>query len=367
MKKESLIKSIILVGFLLLFLFSSRFKAEEKKVVCIENKCEKPHEHGELNYHERFHVEAKDKFVLAVLKSAHNFWEANATGMTFAIILGGAGLSLVLSSKKTARFLEYKGVRGAALGSLLGMPLNMCANCSAVASVGINSKSGSKEATLGIILGGALFNIIGIITMFGLFHPAVVFSRIIMSAILILVMIPLVSKLGASSSDSEKQVPILDTIPIPYLGKQKSVLKLIIKSIEDWLVSAGNLAWKLIPLMVLGTLITAVFRVFFPNEVLSTFTHSNPYLVIIVVSFIGTLLSVPVLFEILLGTVLLHLGFSNGVVATMLFTAPAFGLFTMVITKEKLGGYRIPLILIGTTFLFGITTGLLAEFLTQLF
>jgi uncharacterized membrane protein YraQ (UPF0718 family) len=198
-----------------------------------------------------------------------------------------------------------------------------------------------------------------------LFHPAVVLSRIIMSAILILVVVPIVAKLGANSSDSEKQILFLDTIP--DLEKQKSTFIIVGKSIEDWLVSSGNLAWKLIPLMILGTLITAVFRVFFPNEILATFTHSNPYLVIIVVSFIGTLLSVPVLFEILLGTILLHLGFSNGVVATMLFTAPAFGLFTMVVTKEKLGGYKIPLILIGITFLFGIATGILAEFLTSIF
>ena len=70
------------------------------------------------------------------------------------------------------------------------------------------------------------------------------------------------------------------------------------------------------------------------------------------------------LFEILLGTALLQLGFSNGAIAAILFTAPSYGIFTMVLTREKLGGYKVPMILIAITFLFGIGTGLLADFLT---
>jgi hypothetical protein len=79
------------------------------------------------------------------------------------------------------------------------------------------------------------------------------------------------------------------------------------------------------------------------------------------------MLSVPVLFEILLGTILLHLGFSNGAIAVMVFTAPSYGLFTMVLTKQKLGGFKIPLLLLGITFVFGIGAGLLADFLTKFF
>src|SRR5438093_13493813 len=106
MNKENIIKSIMLIGFLVLFLSGSRFHAEHNKIICSEGKCEKPHEHGELNYHERFPVLAHDNTTIAVLKSCGNFWEANATGMTFAIIIGGAALSLALSYKKFGRLLE---------------------------------------------------------------------------------------------------------------------------------------------------------------------------------------------------------------------------------------------------------------------
>lgn len=171
----------MLIGCLILFLAGSRFHAEDNKIICSEGKCEKPHEHGELNYHERFHVEAGDNFAVATIKSCANFWEANATGMTFAIIIGGAALSLLLSRKKFEKVLSFKGIKGAALGSIFGMPLNMCANCSAVTSVSMTSQNGSPEAALGIILGGALLNFIGIVTMCGLFSPAVVISRIVFS------------------------------------------------------------------------------------------------------------------------------------------------------------------------------------------
>jgi hypothetical protein len=41
-------------------------------------------------------------------------------------------------------------------------------------------------------------------------------------------------------------------------------------------------------------------------------------------------------------------------------------LFTLVLTKEKLGGYKVPLVIIGITFLFGIGAGLLADLLTKI-
>jgi uncharacterized membrane protein YraQ (UPF0718 family) len=88
-------------------------------------------------------------------------------------------------------------------------------------------------------------------------------------------------------------------------------------------------------------------------------------LILAAISFIGTMLSVPVLFEILLGTILLQLGFGDGAVAAMVFTAPSFGLFTLVLTKKQLGGYKVPLLIIGITFLFGIGAGLFAEFLNN--
>jgi uncharacterized membrane protein YraQ (UPF0718 family) len=285
--------------------------------------------------------------------------------MAFAVIIGGAALSLLLSWKKFEKILETKGVRGAALGSVFGMPLNMCANCSAVTSVSMTSQNGSAEATLGIILGGALLNFVGIVTMFGLFHPAVVISRIAFSLIMILVVVPLVSKLVIKEEKAPIQSALFNSISCYF--PEKSFIQTIIKAMEDWLIAVGNIAYKLIPLMVLGTLITAIFRVLFPNEMLQHITSYNPIIIIVIISFIGTLLSIPVLFEILLGTILLHLGFSNGAIAAIVFTAPSFGLFTLVLTREKLGGLKVPFILLGVTFIFGIGAGLLADLLTKLF
>lgn len=363
MNKENIIKLIILVGALVFFLLGSRFRAEELKVECSEGVCKKPHDHGELNFHERFEVESNDTFGTAVLKSCANFWEANTTGMTFALIIGGAALSLLLSWKKLETLLAFKGIKGAALGSIFGMPLNMCANCSAVAGVGLTSQKGSAEATLGVILGGALLNVIGIVTMFGLFHPSVIVSRVIFSALMILLVVPFVSKWVKTDESPTVIDPSLSTISCYF--PDKNLGQTIVKTLEDWLIAVGNIAYKLIPLMLLGTLLTAIFRVIFPNEVIQSIVNYDPIVVIIIVSFIGTLLSIPVLFEILLGTMMLHLGFSNGAIAAMVLTAPSFGLFTLVLTKKKLGGVKVPLIIIGITFLFGIGAGLLADFISK--
>jgi len=363
MNKENIIKLVILLSFLVLFLQGSRFRSEGKKVACSEGKCDKPHDHGQLNYHERFKVTPADNIGVATLKGFENFWEANATGMTFALIIGGAALSLMLSWKKFEQVLAFKGIKGAALGSIFGMPLNMCANCSAVTSLTLTSRSGSSESTLGIILGGALLNIIGIVTMFGLFSPAVVISRLVFSAIMILVIVPWVSKMVLKNEIPPLQSQVFDKISCYF--PEKSFVQTIIKSFEDWLLAVGNMAYKLIPLMIIGTLVIAIFRAFFPNELLHQITSYNPYVIIIIVSFFGTLLSVPVLFEILLGTILYQLGFSTGAIAAVVFTVPSFGLFTLVLTREKLGGLKVPVILTAITFILGIGAGILAEILTK--
>ena len=74
MNKENSIKLSMLLGFLILFLSGSRFHAEHLKAECSEGHCSKPHDHGELNYHERFHIEEEDNFAIATLKSCANFW-----------------------------------------------------------------------------------------------------------------------------------------------------------------------------------------------------------------------------------------------------------------------------------------------------
>lgn len=366
MNKENVIKSIMLAGFLILFLSGSRFHAEDNKIICSEGKCSKPHNHGELNFHERFRVSSSDNFGTAVVKSSANFWEANATGMTFALIIGGAALSLALSYKGFGRLLEIKGIKGAALGSVLGIPLNMCANCSAVTSIGMTERFGSTEATLGIILGGALFNVIGIVAMFGLFNPAVALSRIVFSLVMILAVVPLVSRVLVNKNITRApNNPVFDKIACYF--PEKSIPQSLVKSGEDWIIATGNIAFKLVPLMLIGTLFIAIVRVLFPNEALQSIVSYNPLLIIVIVSFIGTLLSIPVLFEILLGTILLSLGFSNGVIAAMVFTAPSFGIFTLVLTRQRFGGFKIPFIMLGITFILGIGAGLLADFLTQYF
>lgn len=364
MNKENTVKLLLLIGALVFFLVGSRFRSEKMKVACSEGVCSKPHDHGELNYHERFHVEPVDNAGVAVLKSSANFWEANATGMTFAVIIGGAALSLLLSWGAFERVLATKGVKGAALGSVFGMPLNMCANCSAVTSVGMTSRGGSAEATMGVILGGSLLNIIGLVTMLGLFHPSVVIARLVFSALLILGVVPVVSNWVRKEEEAPASNGVFNLISCYY--PELSLGRTVLKTLEDWLMAVGNIAYTLLPLMLIGTLLTALFRVLFPNEVLHDVAHYSPLLVIVIISFIGTMLSIPVLFEILLGTMLLQLGFSNGAIAAMVFTAPSFGLFTLVLTRKPLGGLKVPLLMLGVTFLFGIGAGLLADFLTTL-
>lgn len=139
------------------------------------------------------------------------------------------------------------------------------------------------------------------------------------------------------------------------------------KSGERLVDCSWNVAYLLIPFMLIGTLFTAIFKVIFPNEFFHHITTFNPFLILVIISFISIMLSAPGMIEILLGTILLQLGFGNGAIAAMVFTAPSFGFFILVLTKKHLNGYKVPLIMICITFIFGIGACLFVELLTKFF
>ncbi|MDQ5853400.1 MAG: hypothetical protein M3380_15275, partial [Chloroflexota bacterium] len=62
-----------------------------------------------------------------------NLWDGNATGMFFAMLLGGAALSAFSFTPGTRvrQLFTKTGATGAGVGGVFGMPLFMCSACSA--------------------------------------------------------------------------------------------------------------------------------------------------------------------------------------------------------------------------------------------
>ena len=122
-----------------------------------------------------------------------NLWDANAIGMLFAILLGGAALVAVAPAARARAVLTRRGPTGAALGSGMGVPLFMCSACSAPVSLGFYRAGAALETTLGIILGSALFNPVGILAIFLLMPVEMGVARVVFGLLMIFAVVPLIA------------------------------------------------------------------------------------------------------------------------------------------------------------------------------
>ncbi len=344
------LKVALLLGFLTLFLFGSRLPSVFKKVSQAQDPA---FQAGSINFKERFPIDADASFVERFFYTSLNFWDANTNGMTFAIVIGGAATAVLISSVAIQGVVGRRGLRGSIIGTLLGIPLNMCANCSAVTSCGIGQGRATAETKLGIILGSALFNIIGLSAIFALFPPPVFVARLLYSVVLTLVVLPLASRWLAPP------IPTAVDVGAPPVRVHVGWWEAVKTTLRDWWQSSATLAYNLLPVMIAATFLTALVRILADQGLLGAAT-AGAAVGIIAVAFFGSFLSIPVLFEIPLAYLVASLGFGVGPVAAMICTAPSIGLFTVLLVRQEVG-WKLILVMWAATFVLGVAAGFLAQ------
>lgn len=356
--KLPLLKCTLLLTLLTLFLFGSRLPSEMKKLATAQSPSFHP---GAMNFKDRFPVTDDTPFPQTVVRLSLSFWDANTNGMVFAIVLGGAALSLLLTSTLVQRLVAQRGLRGVVGGMVLGLPLNMCANCSAVSACGIGGDSQSGPETIfGVILGSALFNVIGLFAIWTLFPWPVFVARFLFSVLLTFVILPLVSRRW-----SPRRATVAVNIP-PGLSSSTPVTwsNALMTSMRDWWDACARLAYRLVPTMLVATVAIAVVRALLSQTTLGL-VAGDSLLATASGAVFGTLVSIPVLFEIPLALVAAQLGFSIGGVAAIVCSAPSVGIFTVLLTRKQVG-MRVPLAMLGATCLLSLLAGILAQGLALL-
>lgn len=349
--RVQILKFALLLGFLVLFLLGSRLPSEFKKVSQAEDPT---FQAGSINFKERFAIEADASFMERFFYTSLNFWDANTNGMTFAIIIGGAATALLVSSAVVRGVVSRRGLKGSIIGTLLGIPLNMCANCSAVTSCGIGQGRATAETKLGVILGSSLFNIIGLAAILALFPTSVFVARLAFAVVLTFVVLPLASRWLSPS------IPVTaDTGVDAALQVQVSWWEALKTTLRDWWQSSATLAYNLLPVMIAATMLTALVRILADQGLLGA-TSAGAAVGIIAVAFFGSFLSIPVLFEIPLAYLVASLGFGIGPVAAMICTAPSIGLFTVLLVRQEVG-WKLILVMWAATFVLGVAAGFLAQ------
>lgn len=290
-----------------------------------------------------------------------NLWDGNAIGMFFAMLLAGAAAGAFAPTDRLRGVLTRRGAVGAGVGGVLGLPLLMCSACSAPVSLGFRRSGATVETSLGVIVGSALFNPIGLVAMFAALPLQMGIARLVFGAAVLFVLVPFAARWaagGRAEMGCELAPLTVDPVVRPATETWPAAAG---GAVRDWLRNSAEVAWRLGPLMLVATLAVGIVFTVMPPQTLSD-RQTIGLVALVVAAAVGTLLQTPALFEIPLALGLLYLGLGLGPATALLLTAPAPGLITLALTRKELG-WRPSVVIMAGTFAGGIGIGLLVGLL----
>ncbi len=352
--KRTVVAIAIFVGVLIFFLTQTRLPATLLK---LETADRAQTARGRLGFGQVIDPETYPPALRWVAYGA-NLWDGNAIGMFFAMLLGGAAMGFSSPMGRLRRFFERRGALGAGVGGVMGMPLMMCSACSTPVSIGFYRSGATVETSLGVIIGSALFNPLGIIAMFAVLPPEMGVARLGFGLLMLFAVAPLLAAAHRRRAGLAAEPEVCD-LPSLRIGTpaaaDESWGAAIAHGIRDWLRNSLDVAWRLGPVMLLATMVVGVVFTIAPPQTFSDRIGTG-ILAVVLAAGVGALLQTPALFEVPLTLGLVYLGLDSGPATAVLVTAPSAGLITLALVRKDLG-WRTPLLLIAATFVGGVVAG----------
>ncbi|MEX0646796.1 MAG: permease [Balneolaceae bacterium] len=304
---------------------------------------------------------------LSWIPTGINMNDNNAIGMAFAFLIGGAVTSLVLPHGMVRRLLHSGGTLGASYGGLLGAPLMMCSACSVPVAIGWKNKGANIETTLGVVMGASLLNIMGLMTIFVLFPGPAAWGRIIASILMVVLFTPLIVRVYQKYFVKNSSLFDVPDCSVREPG-EKGVIAAgeetwkgaALSALKNWWWSSVEIAYRLFLPMTGAIFLAAVIRLFLPPEIVEAYLGSG-WAAIMIVAFFGTLIAIPTLFEIPLVMGFLFIGMGLGPATALLITAPSVSIVSYYMLRKDTG-HLPPLLLMGATFILGLSAGLIVEY-----
>jgi uncharacterized membrane protein YraQ (UPF0718 family) len=276
-----------------------------------------------------------------IFRTATNWLYTNRFGMYFAIPFGAAMMTLLAQTSRPRRFASAPA--NILCGSLAGAPAGVCTNCATPIAQSLLVSGASTRLTLAALISSPSFNPVVLAMAFVLFPMRLAIARVVVPVILLL-LLPLIVKenkppaLGISLDDASE--PVADrafTFAKTYLS---NLLRLTLLTLP-WMILAallGATAVELIPAY--GThLAVSIFG-------------------IVLIAIFGTLLPVPMAFDVALAFILYRAAVPVPYVATLLCTLGVVSVYSLFALGQQLGG-AVPLKLAAATATLGIAAGVL--------
>jgi uncharacterized membrane protein YraQ (UPF0718 family) len=249
--------------------------------------------------------------------------------LLFGVLIAGL-VQAFLSPRNVARLLGSGAVRQQLIGGVVGMPLMLCSCC--ITPVFSSAYAGGARlgSALAILLSSPSLNVGALLLTFLLFPRDMAVARAAMAVFAVFVLPVLIERLAGGE--------VSPGILAATAGPADGVLpRHPLDIIRAWGVCSGNVAWKTLPLIILGVYASGLLVGWFDRP---SSLGVPSALVIAGVAFLAALIALPTFFEIPFALLLLANGFPPGAALAMLFAGPAVNLPSLF-TLARVSSRRI--------------------------
>jgi uncharacterized membrane protein YraQ (UPF0718 family) len=328
-----------------------------------------------LGFESYFQEPRADQKFRRVLWVATEWGVTNKQGMTFGILLAAALLTIVplLPRLRGGKFA------GSVQGMLIGAPLGVCVNCAAPIGQAMLKGGSRVEVALAAMFASPTFNVIVLGMLLALFPWYLAALKIATALALVLVVVPYLSR-HAERPGWRK--PLQPSPKLPGLGLFQWLESAFGKMSDALLTPAGDapkgvlhaLGWVAmryarnlwtvvrisLPLMIVAGLLGAALVELLPWSRVAQIAQVEGLLanagVIILIAVFGTLLPVPMAFDVVVCAVLWSAGVPMYVVATLLVTLGIYSIYPWSLIGTTLS-WRIAGLAGAAVALLGIAAG----------
>ena len=304
-----------------------------------------------LSFEAIFTVDADAGAVAEVLATFGNWvyinWQGMAFGLALATLLQSL-LPLVRNKLSQSRFGSTM------LGSLIGIPLGLCVNCSAPMAYSIYKGGGRVETALAAMLSSPALNVVVIGMSVALLPTYLWMVKLVASLILVFALVPLICaylrpellRPELLSPDSFNTHPEGTGVPEQqgsHTAENGGDETLSLGGAIRWLAmelsrSFISLLVKMLPLMALAGLIGAVLVTLFPWDSILGLLPGRGYLIMVTamlaLGLFALILPLPIAFDVVLVATLLSTGLAEKYAGVLLFGLGSFSVYSYAVMRK---------------------------------
>lgn len=280
----------------------------------------------------------------SVLTQTLNYFLIIWPALLFGILISAAVTTFV-SPRWLARVLGKGSLRGQMIAGAAGAPLMLCSCCVAPIFKGVYERSARLGPSLALMLAAPALNPAALILTFMLFDYQVSGLRAAASVAAVLFTGAIAERLFKKPS-----IPCEVDDVSQNLSRGPHLLRFV--------RSAGQVALRLVPVIVLGVLASMIIAQWLPTD---AFTSPGArMLAVIIVATFAIPLALPTFFEIPLAFVLLASGAPVGAALALLIAGPAINLPSLL-TITKSTSWKVAAVVAASVWVIAVAGGLLAN------